>query len=138
MANYKLMLKEVRAELAKLEPQYNALKETERGLVKLASDSNTLDIKIPRGAFKDMTARLAVLKCLSLSDQPLKSRQLADLIIGAGFEHGAKDFANSLNTVVDRQYKIYEEITKNDDGWAINDKGKAFLAEQTKTLTNNA
>lgn len=131
MANYNDMLKEVRSELAKMEPQYLALKETERGLAKLARGADTLDITIPSGAFKNMTARIAVLKCLSIADRPLKTRQLAELIERAGFEHGSKDFTNSLNTTLDRQLKVYEEIDKNDSGWSINDKGKQFLATQS-------
>lgn len=143
MSNFKESLKEVEAELATIEPRYQLLIDAARALRNLVKsegkgvgDTNgkveavpdpLAGIEIPPNSFLNMSARQATLMCLHLAKRPLTTRQLVDLIEGSGFTHGSKNFVNSLNTTLDRQYKKYQEINKTADGWEINDKGRASL-----------
>lgn len=140
MPNIKEDLRFYKAEIAKIEPKVLALQETVRGLEKLlaleigntnvSKVTETLNIVFPKGTFNGLTTRQAALKCSQLAGRSLTTRQMVELIEGAGFKHNAKKFWNSLNTTLDRMYKKEQTMNKDPKGWRINDKGRAEVVQK--------
>jgi hypothetical protein len=131
--SFKQAYKDAKKELAKLKPRYEQLAklvESFERLFDLEGKSPDLDITVDPAAFKGLTLKDAALQAMLLIGRPATTRQIADFIEGAGFEHGSKNFWNTVNTTLDRLHKILKLAVRDDSGgWAINEKGRQYLQQ---------
>lgn len=132
-------LRRYRKELTKIEPRYLALKELVANLEKLHSldtakdsevDIDSLDVS--EEAFSNLTTKDAALKGLYIIGEPVKAGVLADFLETHGFQHESKNFANTVNTALDRlaHNALVEKVPNK--GWKITAKGAADC--QTRLL----
>lgn len=99
----------------------------EEAKAKKGKEIDFTDIEMPTGAFDNVTLREAILKALFYIDGiPIKSGDLARQLENRGFEHGSKNFANTVNTTISRiRLPPDSLVEKMVNGWVLTPKGMA-------------
>jgi hypothetical protein len=141
---YEMALRKAKTRLAEIQNEYDALGVTVGGLERLLVSSPkakyTMSEEIERplifahGEFDGMTNRQAAMKILCQINRPLKSKEIADAISGSGYQHGSKNYKNTMNTTLDRIFKKQGWVDKVDEGWQINSIGREIFESKSPTL----
>ena len=110
--------------LADLRAKRNELDELITGLERVAGAAATEDRgegggPVPSDAFFNMTTAKAIPACLSMSQRPQTTKQVADALESGGFIHESKSLYNMIYTALGREARKGSVVRLPDKTWGL-------------------